>query len=294
MSARIAILGGRTGLLGAPLARAFAAKGYETQALGRSDFDPCDQDATARFLDDFKPQWLINAVAYTAVDLAESEPREAMSLNKSLPGQLARLCAQRSIWLMHYSTDFVFDGHKTSPYLEDDPTGPMSVYGHSKLEGEKALLASGLGQYVIARVAWLFGPDKKNFVRTMLTLAKERGELKVVHDQIGSPSSTLDLAEYSVALAKAARPGVFHLANAGRASWCELASEAVAVAGYDCRVLPITSAEYPVKATRPAYSVLDTTAFTQTTGISPRPWMQALREYVYGQIQAEETTGTPA
>lgn len=285
MSRRVAVLGGRTGLLGVPLAKAFAADGFETAPIGRADFDSNDPAALGGFLDEFRPDWLVNAVAYTAVDLAEDEPKEAARLNKVLPAMLGRLCADRNVGLLHFSTDFVFNGKKSTPYTEDDPVGPMSVYGQSKLDGEKALTALALPRLIIARVAWLFGPGKKNFVRTILNLAKDRNELKVVHDQIGSPSYTLDLADYSVALVKAGTPGLFHLANAGRASWCQLASEAVAAAGYECQVLPITSMDYPLKAPRPAYSVLDTTKFARTTGVSPRPWLQALREYVYAELE---------
>ena len=288
MSGRVAVLGGRTGLLGLPLARSFAAGGFETQALGRADFDICDPAAMGGFLDEYKPDWLVNAVAYTAVDLAEDEPVEASRLNKSLPATLGRLCRDRGVGLMHFSTDFVFDGKKNTPYTEEDPVGPMSVYGQSKLDGEKALLALNMPRLIIARVAWLFGPDKKNFVRTILNLARQRSELRVVHDQIGSPSCTLDLAEYAVALVKANAEGLYHLANAGRASWCELASEAIQAAGYECKVLPITSAEYPLKATRPAYSVMDTSKFAKATGVSPRPWIKALREYVFAEVETEE------
>jgi dTDP-4-dehydrorhamnose reductase len=287
MNGRVAVLGGRTGLLGVPLAKAFEAGGFETKPLGRADFDISDPKAMGSLLDEFKPDWLINAVAYTAVDLAEDEPTQAARLNRGLPAMLGRLCADRGVGLLHFSTDFVFDGRKNTPYAEDDPVAPLGVYGQTKLDGEKALLALGYPRLIIARVAWLFGPGKKNFVRTILNLARERSELKVVHDQIGSPSCTLDLAGYAVDLVKAGASGLFHLANAGRASWCELASEAVSAAGYECQVLPITSADYPLKAARPAYTVLDTSKFTRTTGVSPRPWVQPLREYVYAEMAAE-------
>lgn len=292
MKNRVAVLGGRTGLLGVPLAQAFEAAGFEVAPIGRADFDIFDTAAMGAFLDEFQPDWLVNAVAYTAVDKAEDEPVEAARLNKCLPAQLGRLCADRNIGLFHFSTDFVFDGKKNTPYTEEDAPNPASVYGQTKLDGEKALTSLHLPRLIIARVAWLFGPGKKNFVRTILNLAKDRAELKVVHDQIGSPSCTLDLAGYAVALVQAEATGLFHLGNAGRASWCELASEAVAAAGYECQVLPITSAEYPLKAPRPAYSVLDTSKFTQVTGVAPRSWLQALREYVYAETAAEAADET--
>jgi len=282
--ARVAVLGGRTGLLGMPLAKAFASAGYETRPVGRADFDICDPLAIGAFLDEFKPDWVVNAVAYTAVDKAEDEPAEAARLNRSLPQMLGKLCKDRGVGLFHYSTDFVFDGRKTTPYTEEDPTNPLCVYGQTKLDGEKALAQTAPERLIVARVAWLFGPDKKNFVQTILNLARQRDELSVVHDQIGSPSFTPDLAAYSVALVKAGATGLFHLADAGRASWCELASEAVAAAGLRCQVRAITSAEWPMKAARPAYSVLSTAKFSETTGLSPRPWLQALREYVYADL----------
>jgi len=288
MNRRVAVLGGRTGLLGVPLTKAFEAAGFDADPLGRADFDITDPVAMGTYLDEQQPDWVVNAVAYTAVDKAEDEPAEAALLNKALPAMLGRLCADRGVGLFHYSTDFVFDGRKNTPYTEDDPVGPLCVYGQTKLDGEKDLLSLGIERLLIARVAWLFGPGKKNFVRTILNLASQRPELKVVHDQIGSPSYTLDLANYTVALVMSGATGLFHLANAGRASWCELASEAVAAAGYGCQVLPITSAEYPLKAARPAYSVMDTSRFTGATGVSPRPWLQALREYVYAEMADDE------
>lgn len=284
MNKRVAVLGGRTGLLGVPLVEALTAEGYEVAPLGRADFDVSDQESLAAFLDGYKPRTLYNTVAYTAVDLAEDEPVQAAKLNKTLPVNLGRLCGPRKIALVHYSTDFVFDGQKGMPYTEDDETSPVGVYGQTKLDGEKGLLALGLERLLILRTAWLFGPGKKNFVATILNLAKDRDELRVVHDQIGSPTYTPDLAAYSVALVKTGATGVFNVVNSGRASWCELAAEAVACAGLKCQVRAITTAEYPTKAKRPAYSVLNTTKFSTATGVVPRPWVMAVRDYVYGDL----------
>ncbi|GAB6036363.1 dTDP-4-dehydrorhamnose reductase [Fundidesulfovibrio butyratiphilus] len=287
MKKRVAVLGGRTGLLGVPLVKALESEGFEVAALGRADFDVSDQESMAAFLDDFKPKHLYNTVAYTAVDLAEDEPVQAAKLNKALPVNLGRLCGPRKITLVHYSTDFVFDGQKSMPYTEEDTTNPTGVYGQTKLDGEKGLLALGLERLLILRTAWLFGPGKRNFVATILNLAKDRDELRVVHDQIGSPTYTPDLAAYSVALAKTGSTGIFNVVNSGRASWCELAAEAVSCAGLSCQVRAITTAEYPTKAKRPAYSVLDTTKFSTATGVAPRPWVMAVRDYVYGDLCAQ-------
>lgn len=157
---KIAVLGGRTGLLGVPLSKAFQAGGCEVLPLGRADFDICDPQKMGDFLDTAKPDWVVNAVAYTAVDKAEDEPAEACRLNRSLPQMLGRLCADRAVGLFHFSTDFVFDGKKNTPYTEEDPVGPLCVYGQTKLEGEKALAVAAPEKLIIARVAWLFGPCK--------------------------------------------------------------------------------------------------------------------------------------
>ncbi|NDY55379.1 dTDP-4-dehydrorhamnose reductase [Desulfovibrio sulfodismutans] len=279
---KIIVLGGVTGLLGVPLTQALRHAGHAVLPTTRATLDPFDREAVRAAVADFAADWIVNTVAYTAVDKAEDEPDEAARLNRVLPGNLARVCLETGAGLVHYSTDFVFDGKKTSPYLETDPVSPQSVYGKTKLAGERAILETGLERYLILRTAWLFGPGKTNFVEKILGLAKTRDVLKVVHDQIGSPTSTLDLAANTTALLDAGGTGLFHLVNSGRASWCELASEAVSTAGINCEVLPITSADYPQKAKRPAYSVLDIGKFAQVVGYSPRPWVQALREYVYG------------
>jgi dTDP-4-dehydrorhamnose reductase len=184
---------------------------------------------------------------------------------------------------VHYSTDFVFNGRKSSPYTPEDQPAPSSVYGQTKLQGERELLALGLPSLLIIRTSWLFGPCKTNFVTRILELAASRPELSVVHDQVGSPSYTPDLAANSLALLDQGATGIFHLANAGRASWCELATEAVRGADLPCRIKPIPSSEYPQKACRPAYSVLDLGAFSAVTGITPRPWLQALREFLFSR-----------
>lgn len=284
MSKRVVVLGGRTGLLGVPLVKALDSCCQKAVPVGRADFDILDPKSLGDFLDEMKPAWVYNAVAYTAVDKAEDEPAEAAKLNKTLPAMLGRLCRQRGIGLVHFSTDFVFDGTKPIPYTENDPVNPIGVYGQTKLDGERELLAVGLERCLILRTAWLFGPAKTNFVHKILALAKQRPELRVVHDQFGSPTYTPDLAAYAVALAKSGATGIFHVVNSGRASWCELAAEAVTAAGLPCRIQPITTDQYPTRAKRPAFSVLDTAKFSKSTGIVPRPWLQALRHYVYADL----------
>ncbi len=277
------VLGGKTGLLGQALSMAMTRRGWTVHAPGRADLDLFDRPAVEDYLARTGADILFNTVAYTKVDQAEDEPAEAARLNRQLPLVLGQAARNAGVRLVHYSTDFVFNGKKTTPYTTEDQPDPRSVYGSTKLQGERELLALGLPGLIIIRTSWLFGPCKINFVTRILELAAARPELSVVHDQVGSPSYTPDLAANSLALMDAGATGLFHLANSGQASWCELAAEAVRGADLPCRVKPITSAQYPQKAVRPAYSVLDLSKFTAATGITPRPWLQALREFLFSR-----------
>jgi dTDP-4-dehydrorhamnose reductase len=277
------VLGGKTGLLGQALSAALTGRGWTVHAPGRADLDLFDRPAVEAYIAQTGAHVLFNTVAYTKVDQAEDEPAEAARLNRQLPLLLGKAARTTGTALIHYSTDFVFNGKKTTPYNTQDQTDPRSVYGQTKLQGERELLSLNLPGLLIIRTSWLFGPCKINFVTRILELAATRPELSVVHDQVGSPSYTPDLAVNSLALFESGATGLFHLANSGRASWCELATEAVQCAALPCRIKPITSAEYPQKAYRPAYSVLDLSAFTAATGITPRPWVQALREFLFSR-----------
>jgi dTDP-4-dehydrorhamnose reductase len=277
------VLGGKTGLLGQALSLALTRQGWAVHAPGRDELNLFERPAVEDYLARTKAEVLFNTVAYTKVDQAEDEPAEASRLNRQLPLILGKAVQSAGVSMVHYSTDFVFSGRKTSPYAPGDQTAPCSVYGQTKLQGERELMALGLPNLLIIRTSWLFGPCKTNFVTRILELAASRPELSVVHDQIGSPSYTPDLAAGSLALLEKGARGIFHLANAGQASWCELATEAVRGADLACRIKPIPSSEYPQKACRPAYSVLDLGAFTAATGIAPRPWLQALREFLFSR-----------
>ena len=281
------VLGGKTGLLGQALVETLNAAGWKVEATCRHDIDyfrKDSADALERLVDNFEPDCIFNAVGYTQVDKAEEDEDAALVLNRTVPAMLGRIVKPRPIHLVHYSTDFVFNGKKTSPYEPEDPTDPISVYGSSKLAGEEALLNLDLPNFSIIRTAWIFGPGRKNFVSTMLMLCAMEKPISVVDDQIGSPTYTLDLAKYSLKLVEAEGRGVFHIVNSGQASWCELATEAVRIAQGECRITSIPSSEYPQKAKRPAMSVLDTSSFTSVTGIVPRPWPQALRDYIYREF----------
>ena len=277
-----AVVFGGNGLLGRAIVRALRDAGADVATPPRAEADVTDEEQVAAVLDRRRPDLVVNATGYTAVDKAEDDRAAAFILNRTAPALLCRQAARAGAAFVHYSTDFVFDGQNDAPYAEDAPTHPLNVYGESKLAGERAVLGEcGNPRALVLRTAWLFGPGKINFVEKMLTLGGERDELRVVGDQIGSPSYTPDLAAYTLALLRKDARGLFHVVNSGHASWCELASEALAVAASECRVESIASEEYPSRAARPGYSVLDTGAFTRATGVTPRPWVQALREYVF-------------
>lgn len=289
------VLGGVNGLLGQAVARALAQAGVAVHAVSSKDVDYFDADALDDYLDgieagieadmgdedfDYADLCIVNAVAHTQVDKAEDEPEEAFKLNASLPALLGAVAEERGHRLVHFSTDFVFDGAKGAPYLPTDAPNPLSVYGASKLAGEEALHGLDIPGLLILRTAWLFGPGKMNFVRRMLDLGAERAELKVVADQFGSPTYTPDLAALTVALLRNGATGTLHAANSGQASWHELASAAMEMAGLPCAVLPIPTSGYPTRAKRPAFSVLDLSDTAKAAGYTPRHWREALAEYV--------------
>ncbi|KFN41741.1 hypothetical protein N790_12300 [Arenimonas malthae CC-JY-1] len=231
------------------------------------------------------PGLVVNAGAYTAVDRAEDEPALAFRVNAEAPAALARACADAGIGLVHFSTDYVFDGSQTRPWREDDPTGPLGVYGASKLAGEQAVRASGAA-HKIFRLCWVYGPRGHNFLLTMLRLARERGHLRVVDDQRGTPTSAARIAG-GVAAALRAAPGLsgtWHLAAEGECSWhgfaAEIFRQAVARGLLPAAPVlePITSGEFPTRARRPAYSRLDTTAFRRDFGLHIGDWQDGLAE----------------
>src|SRR5690606_29047017 len=227
------------------------------------------------------------AAAYTAVDKAESEPEAAFRINGEAPGVLAQACAAAGIPLVHYSTDYVFDGQGTRPYREDDPTAPLGVYGASKLAGEEAIRAAG-GQHLVFRTAWVYAAHSHNFLRTMLRLGAERDELRVVDDQVGTPTPAALIADVTAvalrrALADAGVSGTWHLVADGHTSWHGFA-EAIFTRALDDGLLvrapkvhAISTTEYPTPARRPSYSCLDTGGLQRDFGVSLPAWEDALR-----------------
>ncbi|MCW7462929.1 dTDP-4-dehydrorhamnose reductase [Leptospira limi] len=201
---------------------------------------------------------IINAVAYTAVDLAETEIAKAKSINTVAPGIISEKCNQHGIKFIHISTDFVFDGQNSTPYLETDTKNPLSVYGKTKSEGEDLVLQNDKNA-IILRTSWVYSKYGKNFLKTILRLSSERGKISVVDDQIGTPTWAKDLAHVSLEAITSNLSGIFHFSNEGVASWYDFAHEIVSLSNKNCKVKPIPSASYPTPAKRPSFSVLNKT-----------------------------------
>ncbi len=291
MKKRAIVFGGRTGLLGQSLMRVLMSNGWHVIPLGRSDGDLLDISFIEKEIDKHQPQYIFNTVAWTQVDEAEEDERSAFVLNRALPAALAQIVKARSMHLIHYSTDFVFSGNSSKCYTEDIPTDPMSVYGLTKRAGEEAVLEIAPDNSCVLRTAWLFGPGRKNFVTTILNACHKNEQLSVVHDQIGSPTYSMDLASWSMKAAELSLTGIYHAVNSGRASWCELACEAVSIAEAPCKIEPITSDQWPQKAVRPPFSVLNATKLSEALNISFRPWPQALREFLYSEYLNRDSIG---
>lgn len=244
------------------------------------ELDICDPDALDAFFSGKSITHIINCSAYTAVDKAESDPETAYKVNALGPANLAEIAVRKKIKLIHTSTDYVFHGDKNSALTEDEETDPISVYGKSKLAGEQVVSSSG-AEAVIIRTSWLYSSYGANFVKTILRLASERDELKIVADQFGNPTWAADLANAIMKLIKKGfEPGVqiYHYSNAGETNWFEFAREIVNYAGKSCKVLPITTAEYPVAAKRPVYSIMSKEKITGYLGITVPQWKDSLHK----------------
>jgi dTDP-4-dehydrorhamnose reductase len=255
--------------------------GADVIALTRAQLDITDAAAVEAAIRDARPDVVINAAAYTAVDAAEQAVDAAFAVNERGPALLAAALARHGGRLVHVSTDYVFAGDATEPYEPDDPTGPRTAYGRSKLAGEHAVLRALPAAHIV-RTAWVYGGPGPNFVDTMIQLEQTRDTVDVVDDQIGSPTWVHDLAGALVALGSAeVPPGVLHYANAGQAAWFDLAREVFRLVGADpARVRPVPSAQFPRPAPRPAWSVLGTTSWTKQDLPAPRDWRAALEEAV--------------
>ena len=243
--------------------------------------DITDRAAVLSFVDDHSVDVIVNCAAYTAVDRAESEPEKALLLNATAPGYLAEAMQRRGGNLIQISTDYVFDGTAHTPYTEDHPTCPNSVYGRTKLAGEEAVLAANPSAMII-RTAWLYSSYGNNFVKTMLRLGREKSDLGVIFDQIGTPTYARDLATVIMtAINQGIQSGIYHFTDEGVCSWYDFTKAIHRIAGItSCRVRPLHTAEYPTPACRPHYSVLDKTKIKQTYGVEIPYWEDSLRECI--------------
>lgn len=270
---------GSNGQLGKELrALAGAWPAFEFIFLGREDL-PIDQlEQTKAFFEKTSPFACINCAAYTAVDKAESESEQAFLVNATSVGSLAAACAAVNAKFIHISTDYVFDGRSSSPLKEDDPTGPINVYGASKLEGEN-LAFQYQPETVVIRTSWVYSEFGNNFVKTMIRLMRERPAIGVINDQIGTPTYAADLAAAIMQILAAEKfvPGIYHYSNEGEISWYDFAATIKELTGSSCTVNPIPGSSYPTAARRPDYSLLDKTKIKNTYGLSIPAWKDSLR-----------------
>jgi dTDP-4-dehydrorhamnose reductase len=250
------LITGAAGMLGSDVQRAATAAGHEPLTVTRAHADVTDAAAVIEAVTAAVPEVVINCAAWTDVDGAESAIEQATAVNGAGAGNVAAAAQAAGAWLIHVSTDYVFNGAKAGPYVESDPPDPVSAYGRSKLDGELAVAAAAPGRHTIVRTAWLFGEGGKCFPKTILRVAAQRPELTVVSDQIGCPTYTGHLAAALVELAHTRLPGVLHVAGGNQCSWYEFAGAIVAAGGLDCTVRPVSSDEYPTPTRRPANSAL--------------------------------------
>jgi dTDP-4-dehydrorhamnose reductase len=278
---RVLVLGAM-GMVGAALMRVLTA-GFDPIGLGHESLDITAEVETLRTLQEIRPRIVVHAAAYTDVDGCETDPERAFRVNSQGTLHVARACHQVGAKLVYISTDYVFDGERSKPYREDAPTNPISVYGRSKLEGESQVRRL-LKEFIIVRSQWLFGKGGKNFVTTILGLARQGNRLTIVQDQVGSPTYVVDLAWAIFRLLEKGSQGIFHVANSSHCSWYELAQEIVRTAGIlDCEITPVDAAFLGRPAPRPRYSVLDCERLNLETGMRMRPWQEALREFLKGR-----------
>lgn len=281
----IIMLIGKNGQIGWELQRTLAPLGGVV-TLDIKQLDLANPDQIRERVREIKPNLIVNAAAYTAVDKAEEEPELAMAINGTAPGVLAEEAKRLGAAIVHYSTDYVFDGTKTTPYTEKDEPAPLSVYGRSKLEGERAIQHSGAA-HLILRTSWVYGLRGHNFLLTILRLAREREEIKVVDDQIGSPTWSRLVAQATAQIlvqretVLAGADGIFHLTAAGQTSWCNFAKVAIAQAYspgvLPVKIVPIPTSAYPAAARRPAWSLLSNSKLNQTFGLALPDWEDTLR-----------------
>jgi dTDP-4-dehydrorhamnose reductase len=273
------VVTGAAGQLGQDVLLELARKNHQAFGADRQQFDITNEAAVYAYINEVKPEVILHCAAYTNVDAAEDNEEVAYQINGMGTENLAKAAKQIGAKMLYISTDYVFDGTATEPYEVDEPTKPLGAYGRTKLAGEQ-LLQKHLDEFFIVRTAWVFGVYGNNFVKTMIRLGKERGEVGVVHDQVGSPTYTADLARFMVELMETEKYGIYHATNSGICSWYEFAVEIFKQAEIDALVKPLTSDQFPRPAARPKYSVLSKKMIEQQ-GLSPlRDWKEALAAYL--------------
>lgn len=274
---------GHLGMLGSDL-MAVCSPAHDTTGYDKSDMDITQWDQCLATINELRPEVVINAAAYTRVDDCETHEKEAFLVNGTGAENLAKAAASVDALLVHYSTDYIFDGFKKEAYVESDPPNPQSVYGKSKLLGENRIRRNCYN-HLILRTSWLFGENGPNFIRTILGMAKKGRPLRVVNDQKGSPTYTKDLAAHTLKLIAAGCRSTYHLTNSGACTWFELASKAIEWAGIkNLPIDPVSTSEFPRPAPRPANSVLSNARLKQD-GLAPmRSWQEAAREYTEHQV----------
>jgi dTDP-4-dehydrorhamnose reductase len=272
---------GQSGQVATELAR-HVPEGAEMICAGRADCDLSIPENAAMAIAFHRPDMVLNAAAWTAVDKAEENADLARKINSDAPRHMAVACANLDIPLVHVSTDYVFDGAGDAPFHPDDPVGPLGVYGATKLAGERAIVETG-GRYVILRTSWVFSAHGANFVKTMLRLGADRNQLNVVADQIGGPTPAAAIADAMITIGRAlcdgAECGIEHFSGAGDTSWAGFAREIMAQANLNCKISDITTAEYPTPATRPLNSRLDCSGLTRF-GVTRPNWQHHLTQVI--------------
>lgn len=273
MPAAKILITGTTGQVGGELLRLFP----DALAPTRADLDLSDESSIRTYIRHHTPRWIINPAAYTAVDKAESEPQLAAAINTDAPRILGEEAAKIGTSVLHFSTDYVFDGTGPTPYVETDPTNPLGVYGATKLAGEQALAATGAA-HIILRTSWVYGATGKNFLLTILKLAAQRPELSIVVDQTGAPTWSRDLATLtaSIIAANPTESGIYHATAQGSTTWHGFATEFLRLANIPTKLLPIPTSAYPTPARRPANSLLNCDKLHQTFGIRLPHWQTSL------------------
>lgn len=270
---------GAGGMLAKDLVPCLSERGYEVLAVPREKLDKTDFEAIRATADSFEPELIVDCAAYTKVDEAEKEEHQALMVNSFGVQNLCLVCQERDIPLVHFSTDYVFDGTKDGPYTIYDEPNPLSAYGCSKLLGEKYILWL-LRKFYLIRTSWLFGHYGRNFIETMLELGQRQKKISVVADQRGCPTWTRHLAEAVVALIQTGRYGIYHVTNSEPTTWFDFAQEIFRLSRMDIELVPLTSDEFPTPARRPLNSVLAPFPLPQLLGREMPSWREALKEYL--------------